>query len=1068
MDEQEDDEVRRQERVRLPVRRRNYEKDTPIALQAPRPSAYAYYKKLVQDFENLDTELQEQHATQERLQADLERNKAKYEAHERERQQRERQEWERRRDRDMEEICEQSNVLEKIRHEYSELEEEELRLQAELEVLQEKQHEANQTEAHRISKLVHDRGSILDEEIAKGRMDIEFITKIVTTANRAKQEQSKTDIGLHAVVNSIQQRRQDAFREAAARFHERLHSFELEREALRQKTDEIKWKKQRALKILSTNQQEVIKGFFVTPREALNEANPRLPVLDFGSILDTLSQSGDTVRRLQGEDNVRQSARRQLDDALSEAKRNLELGPQKLDELQQRLRQHEQEAQRLERLLSSAETPYDERWSVETYSTDQLSIVYYLRTLIFRWIEEAVETARCQPERSLLEMEIRRAEQTRVAFAAQEQRDRTIRAAVAVQIEWMDEVIEEMVRSIHQELSYSAEQVRSVINNASRRLFFPSLNAKDGKMKPAKASATPPGVPAPTLRWAMFESTWDELKSQRKMISMTRPSKVLMMHPAPRDIAESNECTQAIPLAGEKASTQVYNLVTSLLDSIQHAPFMMIKEVEQWRLGRACCLYYLFQFDEAERESLLTQRLPLCNRLLYLIAHRRKNGELVVLDRYKQLSMSSMEDQLALAFTSMLQHNYQEAVEIYKRLLQQHREHSGALQIYLAMCYFCLDYYDVSLEVLAVYLEAHPESFVAANLKASNQFRLYSGLEANEELENFLHRHPNHPCVNDSSTDMLGLHSVMQHNKTIFMESAGIEQHASLERSRALSVLQSLVDRIPEAKMNLVLAHLQRHQYRQAFELVEDVEPVTPTEHIVKGVLHATIGEQTNSKEHTFLAEKYFHTIGSSPSECDTIPGRQCMASYHILRKEFTDANVYLSSIATYLISSDVFNWNYGISLAASGNFQEAEDVLTRVHSERLRTDLAYCSWLARAYIMNGKNAGLAWELYLKMENTADAFKVLKLIANDYYRAQLYYFAVKAFDVLERLDPDPEFWEAKRGACLGYFQQVALGHEPLSAHRCDEVLKLLLTSKNVVESNRLGTMLKKWVQSITA
>ena len=29
-------------------------------------------------------------------------------------------------------------------------------------------------------------------------------------------------------------------------------------------------------------------------------------------------------------------------------------------------------------------------------------------------------------------------------------------------------------------------------------------------------------------------------------------------------------------------------------------------------------------------------------------------------------------------------------------------------------------------------------------------------------------------------------------------------------------------------------------------------------------------------------------------------------------------------------------------------------------------------------------------------------------------------YAAKAFDVLERLDPDPEYWEGKRGACIGH------------------------------------------------
>jgi intraflagellar transport protein 56 len=104
------------------------------------------------------------------------------------------------------------------------------------------------------------------------------------------------------------------------------------------------------------------------------------------------------------------------------------------------------------------------------------------------------------------------------------------------------------------------------------------------------------------------------------------------------------------------------------------------------------------------------------------------------------------------------------------------------------------------------------------------------------------------------------------------------------------------------------------------------------------------------------------------------------------LRREFQDANVYLNSIATYLISSDAFNWNYGLSLAACERFNEAEEVLLRVQSVALRTELEYCSWLARVYIQNRRHAGLAWELYLGMENTADAFRLLKLVANDYYK----------------------------------------------------------------------------------
>lgn len=112
------------------------------------------------------------------------------------------------------------------------------------------------------------------------------------------------------------------------------------------------------------------------------------------------------------------------------------------------------------------------------------------------------------------------------------------------------------------------------------------------------------------------------------------------------------------------------------------------------------------------------------------------------------------------------------------------------------------------------------------------------------------------------------------------------------------------------------------------------------------------------------------------------------MASYFLLRKEYADANVYLHSIAQYLSSNDNFNWNYGISLAAAGNYAEAEEVLLRVRSDALTSHLTLCSWLARCYIYNDKNPGHAWELYLKMESTSDAYKLLKLIANDYYKVR--------------------------------------------------------------------------------
>jgi len=53
-----------------------------------------------------------------------------------------------------------------------------------------------------------------------------------------------------------------------------------------------------------------------------------------------------------------------------------------------------------------------------------------------------------------------------------------------------------------------------------------------------------------------------------------------------------------------------------------------------------------------------------------------------------------------------------------------------ALNVYLALCYYKIDYYDISQELLEVYLKKYPESAIAINLQACNQYRLYNGKTA--------------------------------------------------------------------------------------------------------------------------------------------------------------------------------------------------------------------------------------------------------------------------------------------------------------------------------------------------
>jgi hypothetical protein len=57
-----------------------------------------------------------------------------------------------------------------------------------------------------------------------------------------------------------------------------------------------------------------------------------------------------------------------------------------------------------------------------------------------------------------------------------------------------------------------------------------------------------------------------------------------------------------------------------------------------------------------------------------------------------------------------------------------------------------------------------------------------------------------------------------------------------------------------------------------------------------------------------------------------------------------------------------------------------------------------------------------------------------------------FFYSLKAFDVLERLDPNPEYWEGKRGACVGAFQKIVAGKEPRDSLR--EITQMLRNTQN--------------------
>ncbi|EER08427.1 conserved hypothetical protein [Perkinsus marinus ATCC 50983] len=326
------------------------------------------------------------------------------------------------------------------------------------------------------------------------------------------------------------------------------------------------------------------------------------------------------------------------------------------------------------------------------------------------------------------------------------------------------------------------------------------------------------------------------------------------------------------------------------------------------------------------------------------------------------------------------------------------------------------------------YLATYPTSITANNLKACCQYQLYNGKAAEDACKALSEHSADHGAKVYNHNDIL------RHNRVVFRDGEG-----------ALEILPQLLDIVPEARLNLIIYHLRdpKGDPQEALNLLEGVIPSQPREHILKAVVHTVIGQQQGgSRASLQTAQQVFNLVGASASECDTIPGRQCMASCLYLGKQFEDALVYLKSIKAYFSADDDFNWNYGIACGSVGDYKEAQQALLSIHNTQYTSEFGYLSWVCRCFIMNGDPTS-AWELYCRQEASpsTEIFNLLQMIANDCYKHGHFFIACKAFDVLERLDPDPEFWDGKRGSAVGVFQLVIAGMAP--AEQLQQVVDLL-------------------------
>lgn len=130
--------------------------------------------------------------------------------------------------------------------------------------------------------------------------------------------------------------------------------------------------------------------------------------------------------------------------------------------------------------------------------------------------------------------------------------------------------------------------------------------------------------------------------------------------------------------------------------------------------------------------------------------------------------------------------------------------------------------------MLDIYLTKYPDSIIAINLKACNRFRLFDRRTAELDIKNLI-----------NSSDSFGS-DLIKHNLVVFRGGEG-----------ALQVFPMLIDIIPEARLNLAIYYLRGGDVSKAEDLMKDVQPSVSYEYILKGAVHASLGQQTGSVNDT-------------------------------------------------------------------------------------------------------------------------------------------------------------------------------------------------------------------------
>ena len=439
----------------------------------------------------------------------------------------------------------------------------------------------------------------------------------------------------------------------------------------------------------------------------------------------------------------------------------------------------------------------------------------------------------------------------------------------------------------------------------------------------------------------------------------------------------------------------------------------------------ASCQFYNQDYEEARASALKGPECDFRTRLIFHIAHQM-NDEQELFKAHSQL-VGTLENQLSLAAIHYMRSHYNDAIEIYQRLLLQHPDFL-ALNVYIAMCQFKLDMWEESNEAVDLYLGENSDSAVALNLKSCDYLRLFDPEIAESQLLQI-------KKFSSAAYDFVD--ALVTHNLCIFKD--GID---------GFTVLPKLINALPEARYNLAVLYMRNNNPKEANEILQDYQPVELNETILRGTVLLALGQLNSEASQIEEANSTFAEVGEMENVKDTVPGRECLASTKFIVGEYEETLRVLQTIEELVSDVDEYNYDKGMTLCSLSKWAEAERYMLLVKNPAYTKEIYYCSRLCRCYIKNNKPEA-AWNLYVDATSTDDSKTLLHIIASDCFSSGLYYYAMRAYDVLSKYETDPHFKDGLIASAVGVFRSVLTKKE--TSDKLSEVINVLSSEPDAAQ-----------------